>query len=136
MAIKKNFNLNIEYSYRLSVTYKVSCRVILAGPAGSDDVAVIKDRLEDGIYFIPGQVLLPDLRCAFHESERAWDKLVDHPWHELDKINLTKLSPTDWFDVSAREVAEVFCAVRWDDDYLPGPVKPWFLSQEVVPPAG
>ncbi len=128
MAIKKIFNLNIEYSYRISVTFKVSCRLILAGPVGSDDVALIKTRLEDEIYFVPGQVFLPDIRCAFHESQQEWDKLVDHPWHELDRINLTKLPQTDWFDRSARDVADGFSVVRWDDDFLPGPVKPLFLT--------
>ncbi len=136
MSLKKSFNLSLEYSYRLSVTHKMTCRVVLAGPAGSHDVAAIKDRLDDGLYFVPGQVLLPDLRCAFDERRRAWDKTVDQPWHELEKINLTKTPPTDWFDKSAAEVVEAFLAVRWDDDYLSGPLKPLFLSHEVVADSG
>ena len=132
----KHFNLTIEYSYRLSLAYKVTCRVVLAGPVSSSDIAAIKDRFEDNLYFIPGQVLLPDLRCAFDERQRAWDKAVDHPWHELDKINLTRISPTDWFDKTAREVVEAFARVRWNDDYLSGPLKPMFQSQEVVADSG
>ena len=133
MSVKKPFNLSLEYSYRLSVAVKVTCQIVLAGPASSNDVAAIKDRLEDGLYFVPGQVLLPDLRCAFDERQRTWDKKVDHPWHELDKVNLTRISPTDWFDQTAFEVVEAFLAVRWDDDYLSGPLKPLFLSNEMVP---
>lgn len=136
MSLKKPFNLSLEYSYRLSVTYKITCQVVLAGPAGSHDVAAIKDRLDDGLYFVPGQVLLPDLRCAFDKRRRAWDRKVDQPWHELDKINLTRNSPTDWFDKTAREVVEAFAAVRWDEDYLSGPLKPLFLSHQVVAESG
>ena len=132
MATKQNFNIIIEYSYRLSVTVKIACRVVLAGPAGTNDIALIKDRLEDEVYFVPGQVLLPDLRCAFDEEQRDWDRKIDHPWHELDKITLTKLPPTDWFDRTACEVVEAFLAVRWDDDYVSGPVKPLFQSHQVV----
>ncbi|MEI6559398.1 MAG: hypothetical protein WCO00_13415 [Rhodospirillaceae bacterium] len=132
MALKKPFNLNLEYSYRLSVTHKISCRVILAGPAGSNDVAAIKDRLEDEVYFVPGQVFLPDLRCAFDESQRSWNSAVDHPWHELDKINLTKLAPTGWFDGSAPDLVAAFLSVRWDDDYRPGPLKPLFQTQQMA----
>ena len=131
MAAKKHFNLRLEYSYRLSVTCKISCVVVLEGPAGSNDVAAIKDRLEDALYFVPGQVLLPDLRCAFDERGRAWDAKVDQPWHELEKINLTKTAATEWFDKTTSEVCEAFCAVRWNDDYLPGPLKPLFQTLQV-----
>ena len=132
MPPKKHFNIRIEYSYRLSATHKISCNLVLEGPAGTNDVASIKDRLEDGIYFIPGQISLPDLRCAFADTRRSWDRKVDHPWHELDKVNLTKLPPTDWFCGSAREVLEAVLAVRWDDEYFPGPEKPLFLTLEVA----
>ena len=132
MTAKKRFNLNIEYSYRISAMLKITCHVILAGPVGTSDVASIKDRIEDGIYFVPGQVLLPDLRCAFDEEGRAWDKAVDQPWHELEKISLTKNVQTEWFDKTASEVVDAFIAVRWDDDYLSGPTKPLFVTQQVV----
>ena len=132
MSLKKHFNLSIEYSYRISITHKVTCGVVLAGPAGSNDVAAIKDRLEDGLYFVPGQVLLPDLRCAFDERGRAWNKKVDHPWHEIEKINLTRSQATDWLEMTAREVMAAFVAVRWDEDYLSGPMKPLFESHNVA----
>ena len=132
MTPKRPFNLSLEYSYRLSVAYKITCSVVLAGPAGTVDVASIKDRLDGELYFVPGQVLLPDLRCAFDERRRAWDKTIDQPWHELDRISLTRSPATDWFDKTVREVVEAFCAVHWDEDYRSGPLKPMFLSQQVV----
>jgi len=127
MKPSRRFNLRVEYCYGLGVSHKVACRLVLAGPVGSNDVAAIKDRLEDGAWFIPGQVLLPDLCCAFDESGRDWNAAVDQPWHALEQVSLTTRPPTPGFDLPARAVIEAFEAVTWDDGYRAQP-KPLFES--------
>jgi hypothetical protein len=130
----RSFNLRIEYCYRLSLTHKIKCRIILAGPVGSHEVAVIKDRLEDGVYFVPGQVGLPDLQCRFDETDARWDPRIDHPWHELEKINLTVKKPDQELGVTGPALVDAFGAVRWDDAYTPPgyPLKPAFEPVEAT----
>lgn len=128
MKPSRRFNLRIEYCYGLGVSHKIACRLVLPGPVGSDDVATIKDRLEDGVWFIPGQVLLPELCCSFNEGDRDWNDAVDQPWHALEQVNLTTKPITPGLDLPARTVIEAFQAVQWDDGHRVQP-KPVFIAE-------
>ncbi|MEI8393332.1 MAG: hypothetical protein WCF85_01255 [Rhodospirillaceae bacterium] len=127
MSPSKRFNLRIEYCYRLTPGSKILCKLVLPGPVGSNDIAAIKERLEDGLYFIPGQVQLPDLCCSFGDRDRDWDPRVDQPWHEVERVNMTTLPATLGFDLPARTVIDAFETITWDETYRPEP-KPVFIE--------
>lgn len=125
MKPSRRFNLRIDYWYGLGTARRVACRLVLAGPAGTGDVATIKDRLEDGIWFIPGQVGLPDLCCAFDESARGWSETRDQPWHALEQVSLTTKPATPGLPLATPEVVQAFEGACWNDDYRVDP-KPIF----------
>jgi hypothetical protein len=80
-------NICISYKYRDGANYKFPSAVVLEGPVTEDQ---IRPHLHNELYFIPGDVGLPDLHpthCEFSED-------LDHPWHELDSVRATQAEPS------------------------------------------
>jgi hypothetical protein len=75
----------IEYMYRDASNYKTTKVVLLEGRLTDQQIEKILGTLEDKMFFIPGQVGLPDLQGEF-EHGAGWHEQDDHVWHELQSI--------------------------------------------------
>ena len=80
-------NTQINYLYRDACNYKKFSSVTLSGEITEEQEAAIMGSLHDGEFFLPGQVGLPD-------DNRYSGSVDDHPWFELENIELTGREPT------------------------------------------
>lgn len=101
-------NTRITYLYRDGSNYKQSESVVIQGEL---TFAEVEPYLDEGEYFIPGQVGLEDLQHRFG-GKLTMD---DHPWHELkeDDFELTDDPLTG--SITTQELLERFRAVTWDE---------------------
>lgn len=102
-------NTKITYLYRDASNYKMTTEVILKGEITEEGKQTILDNLEDGEYFIPRQVGLPENR--FEELTED-----DHCYFELDEnsFEITDLPATE--DMTVKELVEKFRETEgcWD----------------------
>jgi len=87
-------NTRIGYRYADASNYKVFGVAILEGRASDDQIRQMLDTLEDGEFFIPGQVGLRDLQADFQHGA-GWDDQDDHVWHRLEAISYTDDEPSE-----------------------------------------
>lgn len=104
-------NTRFDYMYRDASNYKKTAYVVFAGEISEEEKRKLAEHLDEGTYFIPEQVGLPNPR------DEWWSHYDDdHVWNELDPendIGLTDQPPsTEGRDVHAF-VAE-FLSVEWD----------------------
>lgn len=105
-------NTQIGYLYRDADNYKQYHEEVLEGEITPEQKRMIADCLDDGEYFIPHQVGLPEVRFdTVTES--------DHPWFELDSetgFTLTSEPPT--VNITVDELVSRFQAAKgcWDDE--------------------
>lgn len=92
-------NTKISYLYRDADNYKVRHEVVIAGSVSEEQEKAIEDSLNEGVYFIPSQVGLPDDR--FGNVTEA-----DHPWFEWVGVEPTADRPT--LHVTAEELTAKF----------------------------
>lgn len=92
-------NTKISYLYRDADNYKVRHEVVIAGSVSEEQEKAIEDSLDEGVYFIPSQVGLPDDR--FGNVTEA-----DHPWFEWVGVEPTADRPT--LHVTAEELTAKF----------------------------
>ena len=95
----KNMNTKISYLYRDASNYKVYNDAVVRGEAAKEQAKEIFSCLQDGEYFIPGQVGLPESRFDDITED-------DHAWFELLCLENTKEAPNVDMDVS--EILERF----------------------------
>ena len=96
-------NTRIEYLYRDANNYKVGNTAVVAGEISEDDRLYIFDNcLDDGEYFIPSKVGLPEK--TFVDLGYKYDAEADHPYFELESMELTDEHPT--VNVTAEQVVE------------------------------
>jgi len=95
-------NTQIEYLYRDADNYKVWNECIINGILTAQQQALILRCLNEGEWFIPHLVGLPEKQ--FEE----WDDQSDHPWFELgrDAFRITDREAT--VDITANELTEAF----------------------------
>ena len=103
-------NTMFSYLYRDASNYKRANAVIVRGAFQGSDEEAIEASLNDGEYFIPRQLGLP---------EERFDKLGedDHCWFEYVELCLTDAKPT--IDLSIVQLVERFRVVGssgWRDD--------------------
>ncbi|MBK1666601.1 hypothetical protein CKO28_00905 [Rhodovibrio sodomensis] len=110
-------NTAITYEYRDGANYHTQRTYIVAGGLSAAEIDEISLRLDEGEYFIPGQVGLPDLQDSFVGCASHWDPQLDHPWHLLGEIESTPKPAT--VALEARELLRRFREVQWDDSYKP-----------------
>ena len=92
-------NTKISYLYRDADNYKMRHEVVIAGSMSEEQEKAIEDSLDEGVYFIPPQVGLPDDR--FGSVTEA-----DHPWFEWVGVEPTADRPT--LHVTAEELTAKF----------------------------
>lgn len=101
-------NTYIEYLYRDGENNKVQTRIVLPGELTLEE---IKPFLDMGMYFIPYQVGLEDLQGNFQHGA-ALNADYDHPWHEMETVELTEVLPT--VEMTAEELLARFASVEWN----------------------
>ena len=110
-------NTRIEYTYRDASNYKASKKLVLMGPLSDNEIAEIQAELDEGAWFVPGQVGLEDLQDSFTGCLSWWDPEQDHVWHELETLERTDAKADTM--MTARELLEAFRDVVWDDRHEP-----------------
>ena len=98
-------NTIINYQYRDASNWKQHNEAIVQGTLTEEQIDTIINCLEDGEYFIPRQIGLPEIRFA----EICED---DHCWFELDRagFEITERCPT--VQLTAKEVVGRFLEAR------------------------
>ncbi len=89
-------NTIFSYLYRDAGNYKFYNKLVLLGVLRSDQIV---SYLNEGTYFIPSEVGMPDLQPDLFTRD-------DHIWHEIDSIQCTTEEPS--CDLSAHMVIERF----------------------------
>lgn len=107
-------NTRLSYLYRDASNYKQAASVVLAGPTGAADRALIASRLDQGEWFIPSEVGLRDLQRDFQSGNKLYAD--DHVWHELDvTIGIAATADAPTVAMSWGELVARFAAVtEWD----------------------
>lgn len=113
-------NTQINYLYRDADNYKILNTCIIAGVIDAEQIAKIMECLDDGEYFIPRQVGLP---------ERRFDKIdpqSDHCWFELSSNSFELTDRPSDFNLTAKELVENFQKAKdhWDDS--------WMVEEETI----
>lgn len=104
-------NTAIEYLYRDGGNFKHTARIVLEGPMTDEDALMIRGKLDNGSYFIPSQVGLPDLQPYLLQFGPYTED--DHVFHELLDAEKTDETPT--CAVSTARLLESFRNVsRWE----------------------
>lgn len=100
-------NTLIEYRYRDGSNYKKFSNAVVSGLMNEAEMKEIWDCLEEGTYFLPGQVGLPD-------DNRYSGTEDDLDWFELENITITNREPT--VNLSAQDLLQRFQKAKdaWD----------------------
>lgn len=111
-------NTFVHYLYRDGSNYKSPGVVRLRGRVDYDLLRAALSNLDEGIYFVPGQVGFPDLQGRLTAYDGWTDD--DHPFHELRGVEFADgvegaLDP----DRIADEVFEAIRDAEWEWGYRP-----------------
>ena len=105
-------NTKISYMYRDASNYKAGIEIVAEGKITPKEVQTLKDNLNDGEFFVPSMVGLPDLQ------ERMSTPIGedDHPYHEIDPerdIEYTREDP--WpVDINIHDLVEKWKYCDWE----------------------
>lgn len=83
----------LDYLYRDGSNNKFSERVVFAGALTDELAARLKATLDEGEFFIAGQVGVPEVFAWLRGYEPIGD--VDHCWHQVCEVSATDEAPTD-----------------------------------------
>lgn len=105
-------NTKISYLYRDADNYKNLNQVVIPGLVSSDQISTIMDCLNEGEYFIPEQVGLPEDR-GFEESTEA-----DHCWFELCRNGFEPTDASPNWNMTPDKLVEMFMEAKgnWNDN--------------------
>lgn len=107
-------NTIFRYLYRDASDYKQYNECIVKGAISEEEKKLIIGCLNDGEYFIPSQVGLP---------EQRFDKITmdDHCWFELHESGIQVTGDRPTVDVNIKDLVQAFCDKkdRWDDTLFP-----------------
>lgn len=95
-------NTRINYLYRDADNYKVHNSCVISGELTQDQIDTIISTLDEGEYFIPHFVGLPEKKFD------SYDPQSDHPFFELssDSFEATEAAPT--LTLTATELVDAF----------------------------
>ena len=81
----------------------------MCGKITPEQIKIIIGSLDEGEYFIPGAVGLPERRFENYDPE------VDHPFFELWEDGFTDTEECETVDLEVAELVSAFCAAkgRW-----------------------
>jgi hypothetical protein len=99
-------NMRITYLYRDASNYKQSESIVVLGKITFADV---EPYLDEGEYFIPGQVGLADLHHRFGKKLT----MDDHPWQELNEGGFEATNDPPTLSMTAEQLLERFQTVTW-----------------------
>ena len=102
-------NTRIDYLYRDADNYKMPNSVVVKGLLSEDQKKIIMSNLQDGEFFIPSQVGLPETRV-----DEYWDMESDHVFFELYEYSFAETDEEPTVAVTADELVKNFEAVRED----------------------
>ncbi len=103
-------NTRFSYLYRDGANCKQHHSIVLQGLVTCQQVEPF---LDEGDYFIPSQVTLPDLQKCWEKAGFPLSADLDHAWHEITDIAPTDEAPT--VRTSAADLAHAFATVKWDE---------------------
>jgi len=112
--VPDTMNTKISYLYRDSDNYKVHNECVVSGTLTEDQIETILDCLDEGEYFIPGRVGLPENK--FDETTEA-----DHDFFELGQYSFEQTKETPTAFVTAELLVELFkkCKDNWQEKIIP-----------------
>ena len=99
-------NTKIEYMYRDGSNYKVYNECIIRGPITDEQIDVIMASLDEGEYFIPSVVGMPEVRFG-----------DVGPWFELDRMGFSKARCEPTLDLTGAELAQRFADAARDNKW-------------------
>lgn len=104
-------NTCILYLYRGACNYKMYNEVIINGILSPEQINSILNCLNDGEYFIPSQVGLPEQRFGCITED-------DHCWFELNREGFNLSSDIPTIDITPCELVDKFMKAKdnWNDD--------------------
>lgn len=111
---REGVNTKLSYFYRDVNNYKQHTEVVLAGAITAQQIETILAHLDEDGGFIPGQVGLDDLQPRM---TGGYDADMDHPFHDINGIELTEEPEFGGPDVA--DLVATFQAVSWDQEYRP-----------------
>ncbi len=97
-------NTRIDYLYRDGDNYKVQNTCVVAGAITKEQIESIIDSLEDGEYFIPRLVGMPEKKFD------TYDPQSDHPYFELGKYSFSPTDAEPTLTLNVGNLVELFCA--------------------------
>ena len=103
-------NTKINYLYRDADNYKVHNECVVPGTISAEQIAVIMECLDEGEYFVPHLVGLPEKRFD------NFDPQVDHPYFELSKDSFEETMESETVEVPVAELVSAFlsCKGKWE----------------------
>lgn len=104
-------NTKIEYLYRDADNYKVWNFCVIPGVVSKEQQKQIFDCLDEGQYFIPNRVGLPEKKFD------DFDPQADHPWFELHEDAFTPISADPDVNITAEQLTKAF--VEHKDNWQP-----------------
>lgn len=125
------YNTQINYLYRDANNYKVHNSCIVSGEITEDQKSAILSSLDNGVYFIPHLVGMPEVK--FDEID---DPAVDHQWFELYEYSFERTTKQATISSTAAALTVDFykCKGIWNELYLAEcfPDKSWSARYGVV----
>ena len=103
-------NTKINYLYRDADNYKVHNECVVQGTISAEQIAVVLECLDEGEYFIPHLVGLPEKRFD------TFDPQVDHPYFELSEDSFEETMEPATVEVQVDELVSAFlcCKGKWE----------------------
>lgn len=104
-------NTCINYLYRDANNYKMQNFCIIDGEITPNQIAEIRACLDEGKYFIPHQVGLPERRFDKNDSQS------DHCWFELSEIGFELTDEPSDLRLTVEQLVENFQRAKncWND---------------------
>ena len=110
---EKELNTQIEYLYRDADNYKVWNNCIIKGTLSEEQKQLILDCRDEGEYFIPHLVGLPEKQFD------TWDDQSDHVWFELWDQAFSETTDPPTVGITADELVNAFLACKEDWSHKP-----------------
>lgn len=103
-------NTKINYLYRDACNYKVYNECVVEGTITEEQQKMILECLDEGEYFIPSKVGLPEEKFGTED-----DPDVDHEWFELGEGDFSRTFENPTVSITANELVQAFlrCKDKW-----------------------